>query len=154
MFQVIPQRTNIKPKYITIDNAGLINLTIKQNTIEYLSNIDLYKSSLWSDNFRTNKKEFKRKNYAFNYMIKTDGIGCSIILIKLKDGNPINITSNMQKTVSNKKMEIDKYIEEIKITDEMKKKRIITIDPGTSDLIYCLSKTIPYKKLLEIRKEK
>jgi hypothetical protein len=149
LFQIIPQRTNIIQKYITIDTASLINLTIKENSIKYLSNIEKYQKELWSNKFKTTKKEFKRKNYSFNYMIKTDGIGCSVLLIKLKDGKPIYITSNMQKCVKKKKELLDQYIEDVEITDEMKGKRIVTIDPNLSDLIYCVSKTTPYEEIIK-----
>jgi hypothetical protein len=80
LFQVVPQRTNIKPCYICIDTSSLINLVIEENSIKYLNNVELYQESIWNNNFKTNKKEFKRKGYQFNYMIKTDGIGCSVLL--------------------------------------------------------------------------
>ena len=154
LYQIIPQRTNIKPKYITIDTASLINLTISENSIKYLSDIGKYQDELWNNYFRTNGKEFKRKNYQFNYMIKTDGIGCSVLLVKMKDGKPINITSNMQKSIKKKQEALDKYIEEIKIIEEMKNKRIVTIDPNLSDIIYCVSKTIPYEEIIKDKKGK
>lgn len=149
LFQIIPQRTNIKPKHITIDTAGLINLTINENSIKYLSNIEKYREKLWNDNFNTDNKEFKRKNYQFNCMIKTDGVGCSVLLIKLKDGKPINITSNMQKSIKKKQELLDKYIEDVEITDDMKRKRIVCCDPNMSDIIYCVSKTTPFEEIIE-----
>lgn len=148
LFQIIPQRTNIIPKYITIDTSALVNMAIKEHIIEYLSNIEFYKQQLWNDCFKTNKKQFKRKNYTFNGMIKTDGIGCSILLVKMNDGKPIKITSNMQKNVKKQLESIDKYIEDVDITNEMKKKRLVVIDPNMDDIIYCLSKTTPYKTII------
>ena len=47
------------------------------------SNIKKYQKELWNEHFLTENKEFKRKNYGFNFMIKTDGIACSVLLIKL-----------------------------------------------------------------------
>lgn len=149
LFQIIPQRTNIKPKYITLDTASLINLTISENSIEYLSNVEKYQKELWDNNLSINRKEFKRKNYQFNYMIKTDGVGCSVLLVKLKDGKPINITSNMQKSIRKKQEILDKYLEDVEITDEMKKKRIVCGDPGMSDILYCVSKTTPYEEIIK-----
>ena len=86
LFQVIPQRTSIKPNYITIDSASIVNLTITSGFKKYIDNIEKYQKELWDSNFKTNQKEFKRNGYQFNYMIKTDGIGCSILLVKLKNG--------------------------------------------------------------------
>jgi hypothetical protein len=145
LFQIIPQRTNIIGKYITIDTASLINMVIKKDSLKYLSDVELLGHPLWNEYFRTNKKEFKRKNYLFNHMIKTDGIGCSVLLIKIINGKPINITHGLQKKVKLMKDNIDEYIENVEITESMKNKRIVTIDPNMSDLIYCLSKTHPYE---------
>jgi len=147
LFQVIPQRTSIKPKYITIDTSGLINLTVTKNIMDYLKNVTECQEELWNDYFKLNRKEFKRKDYKFNFMIKTDGIACSILMIKLKDGKPIHINSNIQKKIKKQMDSQDKYIEDIEITDEIRHKKIITIDPGHDDLIYCLSKNVRPKKL-------
>jgi hypothetical protein len=154
LYQVIPQRTNIKPLYITLDTASIINLTIDKNFIEYLNNVEKYKFDLWNDNFKLNKKEFKRRNYDFNYMIKTDGLGCSVLLVKLKDGNPIKITSKLQKEYETKMNALDKYIEDIEITQEMKKKRIVCLDPNLSDIFYAVSKDYNDKIIVEDNKPK
>ena len=87
-------------------------------------------------------------------MIKTDGIGCSVLLVKLKDGKPINITSTMQKSIKKKQESLDKYIEDVEITEEMKKKKIVTIDPNLSDIIYCVSKTTPFEEIIKDKKGK
>jgi hypothetical protein len=145
LFQVIPQRTSIKPNYVCIDTCSLINLVIEENSIEYLSNVEKYQKELWNKNFKLNQKEFKKKNYQFNYMIKTDGVGCSVLLVKLKDGKPIEITQKMQRELKEKMEKRDQYIENIKITNEIKNKRIVAVDPNLSDIIFCVSKEIKPK---------
>ncbi len=149
LFQVVPQRTNIKPCYICLDTASLINLTIEEDSIKYLNNIELYQESIWNNNFKTNKKEFKRKGYQFNYMIKTDGIGCSVLLIKLINGEPIDINNKLQKEVKQKLESIDKYIEDVKITSEMKNKRIVCLDPNMNDIYFAVSKNIKEKVIFD-----
>lgn len=149
LFQVIPQRTSIKPNYICIDTSGLINLVIEENSIEYLSNVEKYQKELWNKNFKISQKEFKRKNYQFNYMIKTDGIGCSVLLVKLKDGKPIEITQKMQRELKQKLEKRNKYIEDVKITNDIKNKRIVACDPNLSDIIYCVSKEIKPKIIVD-----
>jgi len=68
-------------------------------------------------------------------MIKTDGIACSVLLVKLdKDKNPININTKLQKDYETKMNSLDKYIEDVEITNEMKKKRIVCLDPNLSDI--------------------
>ena len=81
-------------------------------------------------------------------MIKTDGIGCSVLLVKLKDGKPIEITSKIQRETKEKLDSLDKYIEKIKITKEIKKKRIVTVDPNLSDIIFCVSKDIKQEVII------
>ncbi len=149
LFQVVPQRTNIKPCYICIDTCALINLTIEEDSIKYLNNVELYQESIWNNNFKTNKKEFKRKGYQFNYMIKTDGIGCSVLLIKLVNGEPVDITNKLQREVKQKLESMDKYIEDVKITNEIKKKRIVTLDPNNQDIFYAVSKDIKEKIIVD-----
>ena len=140
LFQVIPQRTSIKQNYICIDTASLINLVIGENSLEYLNNVEKYQKELWEKYFNVNQKEFKRKGYQFNYMIKTDGVGSSVLLVKLVNGKPVEITSKMQRELKEKLESRDKYIEDVKITKQMKKKRIVSIDPNLSDIIYAVSK--------------
>ena len=140
LFQVIPQRTSIKPNYVCLDTCALINLVIEENSIEYLNNVEKYQKELWEKHFNVSQKEFKRKGYQFNYMIKTDGIGSSVLLVKLVNGKPVEITSKMQRELKEKLESRDKYIEDVKITKQMKKKQIVSIDPNMSDLAYCVSK--------------
>ena len=82
-------------------------------------------------------------------MIKTDGVGCSVLLVKLKNGKLVYITSKMQREVKTKLVSLDKYIENAEITKEMKNKRIVTIDPNLSDIIYCVSKNIKEKVIVD-----
>ena len=131
LFQVIPQRTSIKQNYICIGTASL----------EYLNNVEKYQKELWEKHFNINQKEFKRKGYQFNYMIKTDCIGSSVLLVKLVNGKPVEITSKMQRELKEKLESRDKYIEDVKITKQMKKKkRIVSLDPNMNDIYYAISK--------------
>ena len=141
LFNVLPLRKNIVGKNICIDTCALIsNLLGKESTANHLKNYkeDDNQYLLWERFFRLNKKVFNKKQYEFSYMIRTDGISCCILFIRTdKDGNPL------KKTIINKKMceEINTdYIEQTEITDELKKKKVICIDPNYSDLIYCGSK--------------
>lgn len=42
-------------------------------------------------------------------MIKTDGVSCSVLLIKAINGKPIKITTGQQRKVKLMKDNIDKY---------------------------------------------
>ena len=131
-------RTNIIPKNIVIDTAGLIqNFLGDEPTKEHLKN---YKKNdnqktLWKRIFKIDEKVFKKNNYIFNYMIRTDGVSLSVLFIRIdKEGNIA------KKKLNNKISTDTKYIEDIQWTEKLKKKRVVCADPNLSDIIYCGSK--------------
>src|SRR5947209_18409227 len=84
LFNTLPLRINLRPRYITIDTYNLIKVFIKD--FKKLKNISNNKEPVWS---QTDHKPFKRndKKFGFDYMIKTDGIGTSLIFMKSKEEN-------------------------------------------------------------------
>jgi len=108
-----------------IHNIDVYNY--KQNDNQYL---------IWNYFFRLNKKVFKKNKYNFNFMIKTDGVSISILFIRLENDKP------MSKIKGKKLKGTDEcsYIENAKMTDELKNKKVVVADPNKSDIIYCGSK--------------
>jgi hypothetical protein len=140
LFNALPLRTEIVPKYITLDTAGLIALFTKKNKAYNLKNLTKVKKSIWIKFFKINKKSFKRNGYKFNYMIKTDGIGTSILLIKVdKNGNPIPEPTKKELEEYESRSSC-KYIDNIKISKLKSKPNIIPGDPGKNDLIKFIKK--------------
>jgi hypothetical protein len=143
LFNILPLRSNIIPKAITIDTAGLIqNLLDDESTSEHYKNYkqDNNQYELWNRFFKLDNKMFKNKqNYKFHYMIKTDGVSVGVNFIRLKDdGTPYKFNPIVNKM---KAEETTKYIEKITITDELRNKKLVCADPNISnDLIYCGSK--------------
>ena len=139
LFNVLPLRSNIVPKHICIDTCGLIsNFLGEESTTphykNYKQNDNQYK--LWDRFFILKDKIFKKKHYTFNYMIKTDGVAVSILFIRLDtDNQPLKYNPCKISPEEN-----IKYIEDEIITDELRSKKIVCIDPNYSDLIYCGSK--------------
>ena len=140
LFNVIPLRTNIISKHLTIDTCGLIsNFLGDEPTKDYLKNYkkeEGLQETLWKKIFILNKKVFNKNNYQFNYMIKTDGVSISVLFIKLENGKPIS-------KIKGKKLKGTfecGYIENAKMTDELKNKKVVVADPNMSDIIYCGSK--------------
>src|SRR3989338_8219724 len=82
IFQAFPLRTNIVPKNITLDTTSIIHLFITKNKSEYLRSVSKHQTEIWSYLLNLKKRVFRRKGYAFNGMIKTNGISTSILLIK------------------------------------------------------------------------
>ncbi len=141
LFHVLPLRTSIIPKYITIDSAALATLILKKNKLEFLKNITKKSKELWSKIFNLNNSIFRKKGFMFHYMIKTDGINCSILYIKLKEnGEPYKLIA-VPKKAKKIASETDncEYIENVEITEEMKNKLLVTIDPNHGNLISCMA---------------
>ena len=133
VFNVFPLRTDIVPKYIRIDTTTVVHLFVSKENLgtkeEFLTKGNLVKrqADIWDAFFRTEKRCFSANGYTFNYMIETDGIACSILLVR-KDmvGKRFKPTLAVSKEL---------YIDEAD-TDILKDKTIVGIDPGKSDLIY------------------
>ena len=78
LFHVLPQRTNIVFRYITLDTASILQIFSWKGSTKYQKNIELYKKKIWKKVFQKSKL-FRKKDYVFHGMIQTDGIGCSIL---------------------------------------------------------------------------
>ena len=133
---VFPMRNEIIPKHIRLDTTTLVHLlmTKKQgNKSDYLTKGNLKKNEnkIWKFFFRTERKMFHKKHYEFHHMIETDGISCSLLLLR-KDliGKKLPI---MKKGLS-----IEIYIDELTDYTQLQNKKIVAIDPGKCDLIYCV----------------
>jgi len=143
LFNVLPLRTRIIPNYVTFDTASIVSLLIEKDTIGYLSNIKLKQKELWNKFFHTNKRVFKKNDYRFNYMIKTDGVACSILFVKVDlDNEPIKLNKYQLNQLEKIKDKGDKqYIEnQDNIAELLDKKNYVCIDPNLSDLMYCMDK--------------
>lgn len=132
---VFPLRKEIIPKHIKLDTTTLVHLlfTDKQgNKGEYLTkgNLKRRENEIWKFFFRTERKCFHKKHYTFHNMIVTDGVSCSILLVR-NDliGKKVRVSSIPKK---------EQYVDELKGYSKLKNKKIVAIDPNLSDLIYCV----------------
>ena len=166
---VCPLRTEIIPKHIRIDTTSIVHLLFSKtqgNKSFYIKegNLVKYEDEIWRFFLRLEKQCFKKTNYKFNYMIETDGISCSILLLR----------SDIQKKRCLKSPNTiceEKYIHELKDEEyiEIEEKNIVSIDPNLSELIYCTNgkgkffrytqnqrrkelKTKKYRNILKIQK--
>lgn len=140
LFNVLPLRNNIVPGYITFTSAGLIDAFMNVDSSKYVKSYNNNLSAIWNHYFHLDKKVFKKKGYGFHHFLKTDGISCSIIFVKVdKDGNPV---PEPKKIPSGGNGE-SKYIEKTtpKEREQLKDLKIVAIDPNYSDLVYCGSRT-------------
>lgn len=68
-------------------------------------------------------------------MIETDGVGCSILLLRKDKVGKRIITSKVGKG--------EQYIDELKDYSKIKDKKIVAYDPNLSDLLYCVDSDKP-----------
>lgn len=136
LFQPLPLRNNIIPKYITIDTACLINLFAKKGDKgKLLTKLKDNKKLIWNQVFRLNKSIFKNKHYTFNYQIQTDGIGVSLSFIRN------DLVNKKYGTKTDKINEEEyKYINECSDNElkEFTTQNIVGLDPGKKFLAYMI----------------
>ena len=143
LFNALSLRTRIIPNYVTFDTASIVSLLIDKDTIGFLSKIKLKQKELWNNFFHTSKRVFKKNDYRFNYMIKIDGVACSILFVKVDSNNePIKLNKYQLNQLEKLKDKDDKqYIEnQDDIAELLDKKNYVCIDPNLSDLMYCMDK--------------
>ena len=142
IINLFPLRTSMIPKYIKIDTTTLVHLLLDPQkhgyTKGYLTtkgNLVRLQDEIWSLLFKTSKKCFynnERHKYRFNYMIETDGVGCSIQLIRQELFGRTHVRQPNHPIP-------EAYIDEVPI-EKLRDKRLVAIDPNLSDLLYCVSK--------------
>ena len=133
---VFPLRSGITPNYIRLDTITLVHLLLRKeqgNKSDYNDegNTKKHEDKIWQFFFRTERKVFTKTGYSFHHMISTDGVGVSILLLR-KDlvGNKL---PNTKKNITK-----EQYIDELKDYTALQTKKIVGIDPGKEDLIYCV----------------
>lgn len=132
MYNVFPLRTSLVPKSITIDTATLIKLLYTGKKCEYINNIKEKQDEIWNLFFNIKKK----KHYSFHHMIKTDGISCSVIY-----------KSKVDRRISNK----EQYY---KNSYRKPNNKIVAIDPGKIDLLYCLGSNDKRLRYSQVQRNK
>jgi hypothetical protein len=141
-YQVIPNRSNLVPKNITLNTSGIIEV-INDKKMEIYSlgyskmnnNAKKYQKYVWVEILRLeNRSIFNRKGYRFYNQIQTDGISANLLFIKNEYYN---------KTYGQRLPDYDEDQEyEIAQLDKLSKeqcleyssKKLVGIDPGKKDI--------------------
>jgi hypothetical protein len=136
IYNVFPMRNDIIMKSIKLDTTILVHLlmTKKQgNKTDYLleGNLKKYENKIWEFFFRTERQCFKKPKYTFHHMIETDGVRCSILMLR---------NDLISKRIPNIKVgsNTEQYIDELTDYTNIKNKKIVAYDPGLSDILYCV----------------
>ena len=133
---VFPLRSQILPKYIRLDTTTLVNLLLRKEhgtKSFYKTKGELKKNQdkIWKFFFRTERKAFHKKGFSFHHMVSTDGIGLSILLLR-------DDLVGKKLPMGKKGMAKELYIDELDDYYTLQNKKIVGIDPGKEDLIYCV----------------
>ena len=132
---VFPLRNDIIQKHIRLDTTSLVHLLLTKkygNKSDFLfkGNLKRNEDKIWSFFFRTERQCFKKKDYSFHHMIETNGLSCSILLLR---SDKVGKRLRMNKVPSK-----EKYIDELKDYSKLQNKNIVGIDPGKSDILFCV----------------
>lgn len=132
---VFPMRNDIIPKHIRLDTTTIVLLlfTKKQGGKgEYTTkgNLKINENKIWNFFFKTEKQCFQKPNYTFHHMIETDGVSATILFIRNEFvGKHIPNQTYKEKEI---------YIDEVSDYSSLQSKKIVAVDMGKSDLIYCV----------------
>jgi hypothetical protein len=160
VYSPFPLRTNLKPKYFTLDTASVVNTLLTENISYYKSHINKEQKEIWRNVLKLNSKVIRRienkklkrpcnttnknqdengneidEKLEFSYMIKTDGVACSLYF-------HVGTKTHKHKKghVKHKTKVEEEYLNDIKINDEIRKKNIVGIDVGKHNLLFCIDK--------------
>jgi hypothetical protein len=133
---VFPLRNEITPKYIRLDTTTLVNLLLRKEHgtkgfFKTKGELKNNEDKIWKFFFRTERKMFHKTGFSFHHMVSTDGIGLSILF--LRDDLVGKKLPMVKKGISK-----ELYIDELDDYSKLQNKKVIGIDPGKEDLIYCV----------------
>jgi hypothetical protein len=136
IYNVFPMRNDIIMKSIKLDTTTLVHLLFTQkqgNKTDYLleGNLKKFEDKIWEFFFRSERQCFKKPKYTFHHMIETDGVSCSILMLR---------NDLIGKRIPNIKVgsNSEEYIDELTDYANIKNKKIVAIDPNKSDILYCV----------------
>ena len=133
---VFPLRSEITPKYIRFDTTTLVNLLLRKEHgtkgfFKTKGELKKNEDKIWKFFFRTERKIFHKTGFSFHHMVSTDGIGLSILFLR-------NDLVGKKLPMMKKGISKEIYIDELDDYSKLQDKKIIGIDPGKEDLIYCV----------------
>ena len=133
---VFPLRSEIAPKYIRLDTTTLVNLLLRKEHgskgfFKTKGELKKNEDKIWKFFFRTERKMFHKTGFSFHHMVSTDGIGLSILFLR-------NDLVGKKLPMMKKGISKELYIDELDDYSSLQNKKIVAIDPGKCDLIYCV----------------
>ena len=135
LLSFVPLRTSVIPKHVVIESTVLQTLFHDDDDVENLERDGTMTREqmyhLWMIFFKIDKKPFKSKGKFFQYMIRTDGVSCSVVL-----GDSPKKEGKGRGERSTRDDECEPYVEDMSWDGDVGK-TIVGIDPNMGDLLYC-----------------
>ena len=151
LFQCIPQRTEIIPKYVLFDTTGIFDLLCPTHDnrglpirkTEWIKHIVEHQDAIWRLFLNLDHPVFKQKGYTFNYQIRTDSFGCSLMFIKK---GTIKMKNGRMKKPKKEDIEAAKANSPYKKLEALSEediqrlstKKVVGLDPGKFVLTYMM----------------
>lgn len=154
LFQVIPLRKSLIPKYMLMDTKTLIQMLVNTKELgisqtKMVQKVNEYKSQIWNNVFNMDKihKLMNKEKYSFHHMISTDGIGCSLFFIR----NDLIDKKYIPQNKDNNECEFQ-YITELDKQElkQLKDYNYVGLDPGKNNLLFMIDEsgnTFRYTKM-------
>lgn len=153
LFQFCPLRKSLIPKYMNIDTKTLITMlfdTKKHKTTQgkLLDKLNENKELIWNSLFNMEKinKLMNTERYVFNHMFSTDGVGCSLLFVRV-DMKDKTIQENTNSSCSDYDYITELPEEEL---NHLKDYNKVAIDPGKNTIMFMTDEnghTLKYTKM-------
>jgi hypothetical protein len=144
---VVPLRTTLVPMHVTFDTLTLVRLFHASGVFNHFEESKTklehdfagHKDDIWSALFQTDDARiFHSHDYAFDHMIRTDGVSCCVIHAR-RGLEGAARPKGKRRRKRKKKKRTEKYIDELTEAERasLQGAAVVGIDPGINNLLFC-----------------
>jgi len=155
IYQVFPLRSDMIPKHIRLDTNSILELLLSRAETKRIGSKPYYhdhlteeKDFLWERFFKTDMRCFCPPRlsgpWRFHHQIETDGVSVSILCISKTAGKLASKLSSEESKFAPKqahRQSSTEYLDQLQDKSKLQGLKVVGIDPGKSDLLYCASAT-------------
>jgi hypothetical protein len=153
----VPLTTSHSTNYYQVDSKILLSIVDRT-----MVNVKANQKYIWDKCFMMDSKAFRRNGWKFNYLIETDGVGCSIIFTKdiivekkkKKKKNKKN-AENEDDDEDNGKGNGPRFLDSLSDEKlaELKKKHVVGVDPGIRTIVHMSDGKVSMRYTSDQRRE-
>ena len=144
-YQVLPQRNNLIPHYITLDTTDMVDIIDNVNNVfsypktKMYDHIQIYQKHIWKSLLKLEKMSiFHHRKYSFHYQIKTDGWSCCLLFI-LNEYRGKKMTDRIPEVVFKEDEEFKKLSDltsdECYTYSQSDRFKLVGLDPGKRKIL-------------------